>query len=471
MPVLRFSSILLFSLLFSSNTLLAQVKLLGNAPSYKGEELIFYSFSDMITQTEEELARCKVATDGKFSCELKIDETTYIFSNLGIYRAYMFVEPGQDYKIVLPPFEPKTESQRLNPFFREVDLHIGIENMKPNDLNYLISTFDLAFNENFDQIVMEAYSGVQTISLDSLIIRLEDIFSKHNQSFFYAYRKYRYGLLSQLSLMQQSRSISENYFQDKPILYNNPSYMELFNLLFDKYFLFISRSETGNAVFNNITGQRSYTNLKNTLAQDDVLQNDSLLELVILKGLHDGFFDDKFSRSALLAVLDSIYTTSKIAEHIMIAQNIRSKVTRLLAGFVPAPFELYDVNGNLLSLRNFEGKYVYLNFCSTSSYTCLQEFSLLEKLYEKHRKRLEIVTISVDRDINDLKNFLDQTHYNWTFLHYGNKPDIIKDFDVRAFPTYFLIGPDRRLITSPAPSPKENFEIQFFRLLRSRGEI
>lgn len=471
MPVQRFSTILLFSLLFSSNALLAQVKLFGNAPSYKGEELIFYSFSDMITQTEEELARCKVAADGKFSCELKIDETTYIFSHLGIYRAYMFVEPGQDYKIVLPPFEPKTESQRLNPFFREVDLHIGIENMKPNDLNYLISTFDLAFNENFDQIVMEAYSGVQTISLDSLIIRLEDIFSKHNQPFFNAYRKYRYGLLSQLSLMQQSRSISENYFQDKPILYNNPSYMELFNLLFDKYFLFISRSETGNAVFNNITGQRSYTNLKNTLAQDDVLKNDSLLELVILKGLHDGFFDDKFSRSALLAVLDSIYTTSKIAEHIMIAQNIRSKVTRLLAGFVPAPFELYDVNGNLFSLRNFEGKYVYLNFCSTSSYTCLQEFSLLEKLYEKHRKRLEIVTISVDRDINDLKNFLDQTHYNWTFLHYGNKPDIIKDFDVRAFPTYFLIGPDRRLITSPAPSPKENFEIQFFRLLRSRGEI
>ena len=134
-------------------------------------------------------------------------------------------------------------------------------------------------------------------------------------------------MLSQLSLMQQSRSISENYFQNRPILYNNPSYMELFNLLYDKYFLFFARSETGNAVFNNITGQRSYTNLKQTLSQDDVLANDSLLELVILKGLHDGFFDDKFSRSALLAVLDSIYTTSQIAEHIMIAQNIRSKVT------------------------------------------------------------------------------------------------------------------------------------------------
>jgi thiol-disulfide isomerase/thioredoxin len=156
---------------------------------------------------------------------------------------------------------------------------------------------------------------------------------------------------------------------------------------------------------------------------------------------------------------------------LIIAENIRSKVTRLLPGFVPAPFELYSSKGKLMSLNDFEGKYVYLNFCSTSSYTCLQEFTLLEKLYEKHGKILEIVTISIDRDVEEMKSFLKQTKYQWTFLHYGNKPDIIRDFDVRAYPTYFLIGPDRRLIMSPAASPRENFEIQLFKLLRSRGEI
>ncbi|PKP36431.1 MAG: hypothetical protein CVT98_07940 [Bacteroidetes bacterium HGW-Bacteroidetes-15] len=466
--VVTFVSLFISLLSFTGKS---QVTLLGNAPSYKGQELIFYSYSDLITQTEEVAARCIVDDNGQFSVELKVDETTYLYSHLGIYKAYIFVEPKQSYEIVLPEFEPKSEAQRLNPFFREVDLHLGIKNMKPNDLNYLISTFDLTFNENFDQIVREAYAGIQTISLVDLIEKLEGIFSIYNHPFFDSYRNYRYGLLSQLSLMQQSRSISENYFLNKPILYNNPSYMELFNLLYDKYFLFFARSDTGSEVFNNISSERSYTNLKQTLAQDNAMANDSLLELVILKGLHDGFFDDKFSRTALLAILDSIYTTTKIAEHIMIAQNIRSKVTRLLAGFVPAPFELYSNNGMLLSLKDFEGKYVYLNFCTTTSYTCLQEFSLLERLYEKHHKRLEIVTISVDKDINDLKLFLEQTNYPWTFLHYGNKPDIIKDFDVRAYPTYFLIGPDRRLLISPAPSPKENFEIQLFKILRSKGEI
>jgi thiol-disulfide isomerase/thioredoxin len=132
---------------------------------------------------------------------------------------------------------------------------------------------------------------------------------------------------------------------------------------------------------------------------------------------------------------------------------------------------LYNLKGELVTPDQFEGKYVYLNFCTSSSYSCLQEFTILEKFYEKHKGRIEIVTISVDRDINDLKSFLKQTNYKWTFLHYGNKPEIIKDFDIRAYPTYFLIGPDRRLIMSPAPSPRENFEILFFNLLRSRGEI
>ena len=449
----------------------AQVTVKGNAPSFKGEEIVFYYYSDQISQTETVLAKCTVDKKGNFQCKLPVDETSFVFSYLGIYRVYFFAEPKKMYTVVLPEKEDKTESQRLNPFFRQVEVHLGIVGIDKTDLNYLINAFDLAFNEHFDSFVTKAYAGDKNLPLDSLINNLEARFGQTKMPFFDAYRKYRYGLLSQLSLMQKARSISDNYFLNKPILYNNPSYMELFNLVYDKYFIFFSRSETGNAVFNNISEQKSYTKLKETLAKDAVLSNDSLLEMVILKGLHDGFFDDKFSRSALLTILDSLYKSTKIAEHLIIAENIRSKVTRLLPGFVPTPFKLYNSKGKLISLDDFEGKYVYLNFCTTTSYTCLQEFTLLQKLYEKHNKFLEIVSICVDKDASDIKLFLEQTKYSWTFLHYGNNPDIIKDFDIRAYPTYFLIGPDRKLIMSPAVSPRENFEIQLFKVLRARGDI
>lgn len=465
-------STLIFSLLLCQLAAISQpVTISGKSNSYSGDEIVFYRYSDLITMTEEELGRCKFDANGSFRCDLKINETTFIFSHLGIYRIYLFVEPGKTYNLALPEKEEKTEEQRLNPFFRETDLHVGITNINKSDINFLINAYDLAFNEKFDLIINDTYKGKSNINVDSLVNTIDSRFNQNNQPYFSAYRFYRYGLLKQLTYIQKARTTSDNYFLNKPVLYNNTAYMELFNLVYDKYFIFFSRTETGSAVFKNISQEKSLFKLKKTLSQDNVLSNDTLMEMVILKGLHDGFFDDKFSRSALLTILDSLYFTSKVPEHLVVAQNIRNKVTHLLPGFVPSPFELYDSKGKLVKLDDFKGKYIYLNFCTSSSYTCLQEFSLLQKLYEKHKKLLEIVTISVDKDKQDMTNLLQNAGYDWTFLHYGNKPDIVKDFDVRAYPTYFLIGPDRKLLLSPAPSPRENFEIQFFKILRSKGEI
>jgi hypothetical protein len=472
--MIKFISKLLPVLLifFSASLAIAQpASVTGISKSHAGDEMIFYRYSDLITMSEEEIGRCNVDEKGSFSCQFKINETTFLFCHLGIYRLYFFAQPGKTYDLALPDKEDKTESQRLNPFFRETDLFVGITNIDKSDINFLINSFDLAFNEKFDNIINDTYKGKSNINVDSLINVLEDHYDQFKQPYFDTYRDYRYGLLKQLTYIQKARTTSERYFLNKPVKYNNTAFMELFNLVYDKYFIFFSRTETGNAVFKNISQEKSLYNLKKTLSTDNVLSNDTLKELVILKGLHDGFFDDKFSRSALLTILDSLYFTSKIPEHLVIAENIRTKVTHLLAGFVPAPFELYDVNGKLVKLDDFKDKYVYLNFCTTTSYTCLQEFTLLQKLYEKHKQRLEIVTICVDKDKQDISNLLKNTGYDWTFLHYGNKPEVVKDFDVRAYPTYFLIGPDRKLLLSPAPSPKENFEIQFFKILRSKGEI
>lgn len=442
----------------------------GNAPDYKGNELIFYTYTDYITNTENEVGRCIVDKDGNFKATLKILETSYVFSHLGIYKIYFFAEPDRNYELVLPAKEEKTEVQRLNPFFRETDLQVGIKNITHSDINFLINAFDVRFNEHFDQIVQSAFKGEKE-NVDSLINHIEEKFTDCNNPYFKAYREYRYGLLRQITLLKKSASISNELFLNKPILYNNPSYMELFNLVYDKYFLFFSRTSEGNRIFEDISKRKSLTLLEQTLSTDQVLSNDTLKEMVILKSLYDEFFSDNFSRSALLTILDSLYRTTKIPEHILIAENIRNRITKLLPGFVPTPFTLEDINGKKISLDQFEGKYVYLNFCTTTSYTCLQEFSLLEKLYNKYKKHLEIVTISADKEKADLKSFLKNTGYDWTFLYYGNKPGVIKDFDVRAYPTYFLIGPDRKLIMSPAPSPKEGFELRFFNLLRSKGEI
>jgi thiol-disulfide isomerase/thioredoxin len=208
-----------------------------------------------------------------------------------------------------------------------------------------------------------------------------------------------------------------------------------------------------------------------TLRENTLFFNDTLLELVILKCLHDEFYSDRFSRSSILIILDSLILKTGIREHQLIGNIIRDKITRLLSGHFPPPFELYDLDSNLVNLEYFKGKYLYLNFCSCHSYSCLKEFDALHGIYERHKDRLEIVTIAVDKYDESMHPFLKSRNYDWRFLYYGNQPGILEDYDIRAFPTYFLIGPDGILIQSPAPAPGENFESKLFEVMRSRGDL
>jgi hypothetical protein len=96
---------------------------------------------------------------------------------------------------------------------------------------------------------------------------------------------------------------------------------------------------------------------------------------------------------------------------------------------------------------------------------------MLNSLYDKHQELLEIVTILVDNDYDVINSFLERSNYPWIFLHYGNQASIIKEYDVRAFPTYYLIGQDGKLEVSPAPSPGEEFEARLFKLLREKGVL
>jgi peroxiredoxin len=162
---------------------------------------------------------------------------------------------------------------------------------------------------------------------------------------------------------------------------------------------------------------------------------------------------------------------TKITAHRQIGASIKQKITRLLAGYAPPPFELLDTDGKLTSLDDFKGKYVYLNFCTCQSYACLNEFNSLAVLNSKYAGKLAIVTIATDPMDEVLRQFLAKNKYNWKFLLYDRQPDVLKEYDIRAFPTYFLVGPDGKLILSPASSPSEDFESKLFELMKARGDL
>ncbi|MBN1951419.1 MAG: TlpA family protein disulfide reductase [Bacteroidales bacterium] len=447
-----------------------EVILSGEAPDYAGTDIVFLKYSDQISGSESVVSKVQVLADGTFSATFHLDRTEYVFSYLGVYKVYLYAEPGSSYHVLLPPREDKEPGDFLNPYFEPVLVHLATAEYQKDELNTLIRMFDDAFLPYYNKHIVAIAKQADFTDLNNNIEQMEKPFSKGGNDYFNNYRLYKYALLRHLAYQQRSRYISDEYFKGRDILVNNTSYMELFNQVYDKYFHYFSRTEQGSYLGKAIQSQ-SFDSLRMVLASDEVLGSGNLPDLVLLKSLHDEFYDDNYSRSSLLVILDDYIEHCPVEDLKTYALSIRNKVTRLLAGFSPPSFALYDRDSNLLTLEDLHGKYVYLNFCSCFSYSCMNEFKLLENLYEKHHELLEIVTVIIDNDPDVINSFLQRSNYKWKFLHYGNQSTIIREYDVRAFPSYYLIDSEGKLAISPAPSPGEDFEAHLFKLLRSRGEL
>jgi hypothetical protein len=448
------------------------VRLRGSAPGYAGDEIIFYAYTDQITRTEQELFRFIVDHNDEFSVAFESgQEIQYIFSHTGINYIYMYIEPGEEYVVMLPGKTEKTPWERLNPYFEGIPTHIAVLNKDDSCINTLISRFDNMYEPLYGETLIRLTVKRDQQLFDSIISEFELGFGTGKNKYFDDYKRYKMALFGIISQQYSAKLLSDNYFVDVPVLYGNVAYMELFNQVYNKYFQFFSRTASGSRIFEDINKKRSLASLENTLQTDTVLGGGQLLEIVMLKGLHDSFYGSDFARSSLLVVLDSLAAKTVYPEHNLIAGHIREKVTRLLTGFKPPAFELMNSKGELVSLSGYRGYYVYLNFCTAASYSCLSEFDLLSRMIVKHSPYLKLVTIFIDDSYDSMLDFLGKYEYDWDFLFYGNQPSILKEYDIRMFPGYYLIDRDGTLLMSPAPSPAENFEIHLLRTMRSRGEV
>jgi peroxiredoxin len=441
----------------------------GIDTTYRGQKLEFYIQGDPVTGRDSTVTSVIVGNDGSFSAEINLRETNLIYAYPGVYKIFIFVEPDADYEVILPAFKPKDDADKLNPFFKPVEVHLATSKFDDKELNVLIRMFNDAYLPYYNKHVNKVFTDKDFETLDKDISQMDKPFEKSKNSFFNDFRTYKYGMLRMLAYQHKSKAISDEYFKGKPFLYNNPAYIELFNMVYEKYFTYFSRADERKLLSQALSVGKTYESVRLALQTDEVLQPDELLNMVMLKCLHEEFYKDSYSRNSLLEVLNSFISTVTDKHQTGIAQAIREKVTRLMVGYSPPAFLLFDRDSNLVSLDKFKGKYVYLNFCACYSYSCINEFAMLQRLYEKHNKYIEIVTVIFDEDVETMKDFVTRSGYSWTFLHFDRQPDILQKYDIRAFPTYFLIDNQGKLAMSPAPTPAEEFEARLFKELRTKG--
>ncbi len=111
-------------------------------------------------------------------------------------------------------------------------------------------------------------------------------------------------------------------------------------------------------------------------------------------------------------------------------------------GTLAPDFSLEDVHGNVVTLKQFNGKVVFLDFWAPWCDICREELPALDTLYKKYSKDgFEIIGIDMDPSEKKLAEFLQKAPVTFTIL--SDKKSIIRrGYNFRTLPTAFVIGRD-----------------------------
>lgn len=137
------------------------------------------------------------------------------------------------------------------------------------------------------------------------------------------------------------------------------------------------------------------------------------------------------------------------------AMEYRSKVTPPLALIgKPVPdFSATDLDGKLISLQQYRGKVVLLDFWAVWHSFCIGDILNLKRIYDTYKDRgFDIIGVSLDTDETKLCNYLKENNIQWRQIFSGleRQDPLVKQYDVKSIPARWLIGKDGKLIAHEA---------------------
>ena len=105
-------------------------------------------------------------------------------------------------------------------------------------------------------------------------------------------------------------------------------------------------------------------------------------------------------------------------------------------------FQLPDLEGQSVSLSEFQGKPVLLNFWATWCGPCRQEMPHIQGIFEeKSDTDLIILAVDIGEELSTVNNFLQNGNFSFTVL-LDTKQEISLKYNIRAIPTTFFIDKD-----------------------------
>ena len=141
-------------------------------------------------------------------------------------------------------------------------------------------------------------------------------------------------------------------------------------------------------------------------------------------------------------------------------QNVVTTVYENILGLLPgnpAPdFTLYDIDNEPVSMSDFLGKVVYLDFWASWCGPCMREVPFAKELKERMKDQEDLVFlyISIDTNPDEWKKSVYENEIKGVHLNVpGRMHEVPASYNVRFIPTFYVIGRDGKIFDNKPPRP------------------
>lgn len=117
------------------------------------------------------------------------------------------------------------------------------------------------------------------------------------------------------------------------------------------------------------------------------------------------------------------------------------------SGKITAPnFTLPDLSGKKVSLSDFRGKWVVLDFWGSWCGWCVKGFPALKEAYKKYGDKIVVIGIGCNEPEEDWRGGVERHQLPWINVYNGNDQELYHAYDITGFPTKAIINPEGKLV-------------------------
>jgi thiol-disulfide isomerase/thioredoxin len=377
-------------------------------------------------------------TNANFEIEFEVEEATYMSFKHGNETTAMYVKPGDHIQLSIDPNE-----------FDETINYTG-----SNPSNFLAKKYLLEENLGWrtlfslpeaDFLAQVADSEKEVLALLKLLVD-EEFKADQEKSIWFQWASTKLSYKGYYEYLTESTiELSDTFFDfvgeldlnDTSLLDDEESYSFL-----QTYISTQVSSEDENLMLASL--HFIAANFSNQATKDQ-LSYDMLKEFIKNESLEN--------IDLILAEFNTIHSDTNMHQELA---DLAMEMSKFNAGQPAMDFTYPDINGNEVSLSDFEGSYVYVDVWATWCGPCKREIPhLVELEKDYHGKNIVFLSVSVDedKDYDAWANMLEEKEMGGVQLFASGWSKITKDYKINGIPRFMLFDTEGNIVNVRASRP------------------